>query len=258
MAAVEPVLDPQWAYVATTLTTSELRALESGPPSSELPQALAYRRLQRERMLQRNSPRFLRLVETKKAVPVETKREDRIHRLQQLYGIGVGTFGHATLHTQLSPDAASRPRTATARAQSQASSAFPTENEEDALLEWTEQLDPTFLSGSGASMLFGSSSLFDSSAAHLGSTMFKVNALPFDGQLGARASSSMHLTLPRTSERRLNLARSDLPMGNASSVESVVPVAVGDVSGGGGDCDDCYEDESHQVSRDEDETVGSG
>jgi hypothetical protein len=231
MAAIQPMLEPQWAYVATTLTTLELRALESRSPSSELPQALAYRRAQREHMLQRETPRFLRLVETKKAVPIETKRADRIRRLQQLYGFS--TFDHAAPHARFSPDTSSRPRTANVRAQSQASSAFPTEHEEDALLEWTEQLDPAFLSGSGSSLPFGSSSLFDSSATHPGATFTidvgALNVAPHGGQpsSGAHGSSILHLELPRTPERLLLSTRADAPV-STSSVDAM-PLVANDV-----------------------------
>ncbi|KAG8469239.1 hypothetical protein KFE25_007757 [Diacronema lutheri] len=127
-------LDKQWAHVATTLTASELRAVASvSMGASVLPHGLAYRRAQREEMLRDELQRFRKILECERAVPVETRRDDRIKKLQRLYGIDpTARLGSASARSKRTTPLGS-------------SWAVPDELEADELVEWTQQLDSGLL-----------------------------------------------------------------------------------------------------------------
>jgi hypothetical protein len=134
---IPPILERQWAFVATTLTAAELAAVCSPSPVTQLPQALAYRRMKRQAMLQHDLERFRRIIESEKALPVETRRENRIRRLKELYGIA-----------ERSPTPIQLSKSGGTLAQSGSSWAIPTEVEADQLVEWTMHLDTRLLSPS--------------------------------------------------------------------------------------------------------------
>ncbi|KAJ1630357.1 hypothetical protein T492DRAFT_1003875 [Pavlovales sp. CCMP2436] len=136
MAAGGLVLERQWTYVATTLTSAELGAVQSATiRTAELPLALAFRREQREAMLQDDMKRLRLMFECEKAVPFETRRDDRIKKMQRLYGITTYRQPHAMSVVEV-------PGT------SSASLAIPNDLEADDLIEWTQNLDGMRLTAS--------------------------------------------------------------------------------------------------------------
>mmetsp|Transcript_28863 Transcript_28863/g.84610 ORF Transcript_28863/g.84610 Transcript_28863/m.84610 type:complete len:235 (+) Transcript_28863:66-770(+) len=137
-------IEGQWKFVATSLTTAELRTMNASQPEN-LPQALFHRRMQRDAMLRRDLPLFKKVFDGEKAVPVAETRDARIHKLQRLYGIDrPRSPATGSMHAA----GASVPGRSAGSSLSINVMDVDHDFEADELVRWTEGLDPLALSAS--------------------------------------------------------------------------------------------------------------